>query len=144
MEKEPESTHLWKHRFIQNYKKGYPAPEVMKIEQQNFKFQPIYFDHDESEIKPAFFEYLNRMARVLDGIHDLRVEITGHTDAVGTDQYNIGLSERRAKAIKDYFKEQGIDPGKLEIDFKGKRQPIDTNKTKEGKQKNRRVHFKFI
>lgn len=144
MEKEPESTHLWKHRFIQSYKKGYPAPEVMKQEQQNFKFQPIYFDHDESEIKPEFFEYLNRMARVLDGIHDLRVEITGHTDAVGTDQYNIGLSERRAKSIQDYFKKQGIDPGKLEIDFKGKREPIDTNKTKEGKQRNRRVHFKFI
>ncbi|HZH86816.1 MAG TPA: OmpA family protein [Brumimicrobium sp.] len=144
MEKEPESTHLWKHRFIQSYKKGYPAPEVMKLEQQNFEFQPIYFEHDESEIKPEFFEYLNRMARVLDGIHDLRVEITGHTDAVGTDQYNIGLSERRAKSIQDYFKKQGIDPGKLEIDFKGKREPIDTNKTKEGKQRNRRVHFKFI
>jgi OOP family OmpA-OmpF porin len=84
------------------------------------------------------------MARVLDGIHDLRVEITGHTDAVGTDQYNIGLSERRAKAIKDYFKKQGIDPEKLEIDFKGKREPVESNKTKEGKQRNRRVHFKFI
>src|SRR5690554_6956027 len=75
------------------------------------------------------------MARVLDGIHDLRVEITGHTDAVGTDQYNIGLSERRAKAIQNYFKSRGIEPEKLEIDFKGKREPVDTNKTKEGKQR---------
>ncbi|HLV42131.1 MAG TPA: OmpA family protein [Brumimicrobium sp.] len=144
MNKEPESTHLWKHRFVQSYKKGYPAPEVMKMEQMNFKFQPIYFDHDESVIKPEFYEYLNRMARVLDGIHDLRVNITGHTDAVGTDQYNIGLSERRANAIREYFKQQGVDPEKLEIEFKGKREPIDTNKTKEGKQRNRRVHFKFI
>lgn len=144
MEKEPASTHLWKHRFVKAYKKGYPAPEIMKLEQQKFKFQPIFFDHDMSEIKPEFNEYLNRMARVLDGIHDLRVEITGHTDAVGTDQYNIGLSERRANAIKDYFKKQGIEPEKLEIDFKGKRQPIDTNKTREGKQRNRRVDFRFI
>ena len=144
METEPASTHLWKHRFVKAYNKGYPAPEIMKLEQQKFKFQPIFFDHDKSDIKPEFKEYLNSMARVLDGIHDLRVEITGHTDAVGTDQYNIGLSERRANAIKDYFKKQGIEPEKLEIDFKGKRQPIDTNKTKEGKQRNRRVHFKFI
>ncbi|PKR81641.1 hypothetical protein CW751_03705 [Brumimicrobium salinarum] len=143
-DKKPASTHLWKHRFIRNYQKGYPAPEIMKAEQMNFKFQPIYFDHDKSEIKPEFHEYLNRMARVLDGIHDLRVEIIGHTDAVGTDQYNIGLSERRAKAIRDYFKAQGIEPEKLEIDFKGKRQPIETNKTREGKQMNRRVVFKFI
>lgn len=144
VELEPQSTHLWKYRFVKSYKKDYPAPEIMKREQQNFKFQSIYFDHDKSEIKPEFYDYLNRMARVLDGIHDLRVEITGHTDAVGTDQYNIGLSERRANAIKDYFKSQGIEPEKLEIDFKGKRQPIDTNKTKEGKQRNRRVHFSFI
>lgn len=144
MEKEPESTHLWKHRFVKSYKKGYPAPEVMKGEQQNFKFQPIFFAHDKSEIKPEFYDYLNRMARVLDGIHDLRIEITGHTDAVGTDFYNIGLSERRAKAIRDFFKRHGIEPEKLEIDFKGKRQPVDTNKTKEGKRRNRRVDFKFI
>lgn len=143
-DKEPESTHLWKHRFVKAYNKGYAAPEVLKKEQQNFKFQPIYFDHDESEIKPEFYAYLNKMARVLDGIHDLRVEITGHTDAVGTDQYNIGLSERRAKAIQNYFKSRGIEPEKLEIDFKGKREPVDTNKTKEGKQRNRRVDFKFI
>lgn len=142
--KDPVATHLWQHRFVENYKKGYPAPEVLKEEQKNFKFQPIYFDHDKSEIRPEYFDYLNRMARVLDGIHDLRVEITGHTDAVGTDFYNIGLSERRAKSIRKYFKSKGIDPEKLEIDFKGKRQPIDTNKTSEGKQRNRRVIFKFI
>lgn len=143
-EKEPVLTHLWKHRFVRNYKKGYPAPEVLKKEQENFEFQTIYFDHDKSEIRSEFTDYLNRMARVLDAIHDLRVEITGHTDAVGTDQYNIGLSKRRAKAIRKYFKKRGIDPKKLEIDFKGKRQPVDTNKTKEGKQRNRRVHFQFI
>lgn len=144
IEKEPESTHLWKYSFVKSYNKGYPAPELMKKEQESFEFQPIYFDHDESVIKPEFYDYLNKMARVLDGIHDLRVEITGHTDAVGTDQYNIGLSERRAKAIRDYFKKRGIDAEKLEIDFKGKREPVDSNKTREGKQKNRRVHFKFI
>jgi len=138
------STHYWKQRFIRDYNKGYPAPEIREKEREDFEFEPIYFDHDKSEIRPEHYEYLNKMARILDGIHDLRVEVIGHTDAVGTDEYNIGLSKRRAKAIKDYFKSQGIEPDKLEIDFKGERQPVDSNNTPDGKQRNRRVDFKFI
>jgi OOP family OmpA-OmpF porin len=138
------STHYWKQRFVRDYNKGYPAPEIREKERDDFEFEPIYFDHDKSEIRPEHHEYLNKMARILDGIHDLRVEVIGHTDAVGTDEYNIELSKRRAKAIKDYFKFQGIEPDKLEIDFKGERQPVDSNNTPEGKQRNRRVDFKFI
>ena len=141
---QPESTHLWKEFFIRNYKKGYPAPEVMKEEQKNFKFQPIFFDFDESEIKPEYYDYLKRMARVLDGISDLRAKITGHTDFIGDDPYNMGLSERRADAIREFFKRYDVKPEKLEIEFKGEREPAATNKTPEGRQDNRRVEFKFI
>lgn len=143
-EKEPTSTHLWKGILSRDYKKGYPSPEIREKERDNFQFQPIYFDHDKSEIKPEFHEYLNRLARVLDGHSDLRMKVTGHTDAVGTDAYNIGLSERRAKAIIDYFLTQGIPADKLEFDFKGKRVPVASNNTSEGKQLNRRVDFEFI
>ncbi|MEX2485502.1 MAG: OmpA family protein, partial [Brumimicrobium sp.] len=128
-EEEFAATHYWKQLFVRDYKKGYAAPEIREEERKNFKFEPIYFDHDKSEIRPEHYEYLNKMAQILDGIHDLRVEVIGHTDAVGTDQYNIGLSKRRAKAIKEYFKSQGIESDKLEIDFKGERQPVDTNQT---------------
>jgi outer membrane protein OmpA-like peptidoglycan-associated protein len=143
-EKGVQGTHVWKKRFAENYKKGYPAPEILAKERENFEFEPIYFDHDKSEIRAEHFNYLNELARVLGGIHDLRVQVTGHTDAVGTDEYNIGLSERRAKAIKDYFKSRGIEPEKLEIDFKGESQPVDSNATSQGKQRNRRVDFAFI
>lgn len=143
-EKKRIGTHLWKKRFAEDYSKGYPAPKIMEEERKNFKFEPIYFDHDKSEVRPEHYDYLNRLARILGGIHDLRVEVIGHTDAVGTDQYNIELSKRRAKAIKDYFKSRGIEPEKLEIDFKGERQPADSNNTPEGKQRNRRVDFRFI
>ena len=139
-----KGTHLWFQRFLDHFEKGYPSPEILEKERKNFSFEPIYFDHDKSEIRPEHYEYLNKLARILGGIHDLRIEVIGHTDAVGTDHYNIGLSERRAKAIKDYFKQQGIEPEKLEIDFKGERQPADTNDTANGKQRNRRVDFKFI
>jgi outer membrane protein OmpA-like peptidoglycan-associated protein len=143
-EKEPTATHLWKALLARDYKKGYPSPEIRELERQNFNFQPIFFDHDKSEIKPEFYDYLNKIARVLDGHSDLRVRVTGHTDAVGTDAYNIGLSERRAKAIVEYFLTQGIKEDKLEFDFKGKRMPAATNETSEGKQRNRRVDFEFI
>ena len=144
MDKEPTATHYWRHQFAQNYQKGFPSPAYMLKEQQAFEFKPIYFDHDKSEIKAEFHEYLSKMARILEGIHDLRIKVTGHTDAVGTDEYNIGLSERRARAIKEFFLERGINEDKLEIDFKGKRMPVDTNLTPEGKQRNRRVDFQFI
>ena len=143
-EKEPTATHMWKAMLSRDYKKGYPSPEVRAKERANFEFQPIYFDHDQSEIKPEFYDYLNKIARVVDGHSDLRVKVTGHTDAVGSDAYNIGLSERRAKAIVDYFLSQGIKADKLEFDFKGKRMPAATNETPEGKQRNRRVDFEFI
>lgn len=143
-EKDPKATHYWKYQFAANYVKGYPAPEILEKEKENFEFKPIYFDHDKSEIKPEFHEYLNKMAWIIDAIHDLRIKVIGHTDAVGTDAYNIGLSERRAKSIKAYFLSRGIEEDKLEIDFKGERMPIDTNKTPEGKQRNRRVDFEFI
>ncbi len=143
-DKEPTLTHYWKYQFAISLSKGLPSPEILERERKNFEFSPIYFDHDKSEIKPEFYEYLNKLARILEGLHDLRLLVVGHTDAVGTDEYNIGLSERRAKAIKDYFLKQGIENEKLEIDFKGKRMPIDTNKTPEGKSRNRRVDFSFI
>jgi outer membrane protein OmpA-like peptidoglycan-associated protein len=144
LEEEPALSHYWKYNFVRNYNKGFPSPDVLARKQKNFKLHPIYFDHDRSEVKAEFHDYLNEMIEILEGIHDLRVKVIGHTDAVGTDQYNIGLSERRAKAIQDFFTSRGVSEDKLEIDFKGKREPIDTNKTSEGKQRNRRVDFEFI
>ncbi len=143
-EKEADATHYWKYQFVRLYKKGIPAPQILEKAKENFEFQPIYFDHDKSEVKPEFHEYLNEMALILEGIHDLRIKVTGHTDSDGTDEYNIGLSQRRAKAIKAYFLSRGVSEDKLEIDFKGERKPIDTNVTREGKQRNRRVDFEFI
>ena len=84
------------------------------------------------------------MARVVNGHSDLRIKIIGHTDADGSDIYNIDLSARRAKAIQEYFLKCGLESFKLVIDFKGEKMPIDNNQTSEGKQHNRRVDFQFI
>lgn len=143
-DKEADATHYWKYQFVRLYEKGIPAPQVLEKAKANFKFQPIYFDHDKSEIKPEFHEYLSEMALILEGIHDLRIKVTGHTDSNGTDAYNIALSQRRANAIKAFFLARGVSEDKLEIDFKGESKPVESNATKEGKQRNRRVDFEFI
>ena len=137
-------TKSWFSVFLEDYAAGYPAPHIRQEEMENFVFKPIYFDHDKAEIRKEYELYLKEMVRVVNGHHDIRISVTGHTDAVGTDVYNIGLSKRRAQSIKDYFVALGLAPDKLEVDFKGEKKPVADNLTKEGKQKNRRVDFAFI
>lgn len=138
------SSQEWFDFFIKDLQKGRKSPEMRDIERKNFKFRPIYFEYDKDELNPADFEYLQEMARIVDGHSDLRIKITGHTDSDGSDKYNDDLSKRRAKAIKDFFLKCDIEDFKLVIDYKGKRMPISDNNTAEGKHDNRRVDFKFI
>lgn len=84
------------------------------------------------------------MIRVVDGHTDLRIKVTGHTDADGSDEYNIELSKKRAQSLIDFFVANGLSKDRIEIDFKGEKAPIDSNDTPEGKQHNRRVDFSFI
>lgn len=135
---------VWFKRFIEDYKEGLNAPEIRKIERDNFVFEPIYFDYDKAEIRPEYYDFLNRLIKVVKGHSDLRVKVTGHTDSDGSDDYNIDLSKRRAQAIIDYFLAHGLSEDRLRFDFKGESSPVDTNKTDEGKQHNRRVDFEFI
>lgn len=140
----PTLGHAWRDRFLDDIKNKRKAPDLRELEMKNFKFQPVYFDHDRAEIKAEYYPYLREMIRVVNGHSDLRIEITGHTDAVGSVVYNADLSRRRAESIKSFFKENGFELKKLIIDFKGELEPIDSNETEEGKQRNRRVDFKFI
>ena len=70
---------------------------------------------------------------------DLNVVIEGHTDSVGTAAYNKKLSQRRAEAVKEYMVGNGIDANRLKAQSFGEDKPIASNKTKEGRQQNRRV-----
>jgi outer membrane protein OmpA-like peptidoglycan-associated protein len=140
----PTLSHSWFKPFLNDLKKGYNAPMIRDVERKNFQFQPIYFDHDKAEIKPEYIDFLIKMTRVVDGHTDLRIKVTGHTDADGSDAYNVELSKRRAQALIDFFVAHGLSKDRIEIDFKGESAPIDSNSTPEGKQHNRRVDFAFI
>lgn len=141
---ESPMSHSWYKNFQSDLKKGYAAPEIREKERKNFTFQPIYFDYDKADIRPEYFSFLKRMARVVDGHSDLRIKVTGHTDGDGSDAYNIELSRRRAESIVNHFVSLGLSKDRIVIDFKGEKEPVDNNNTPEGKQKNRRVDFTFI
>lgn len=138
------SSHIWFTNFQKDYKKGYNAPEIREKERKNFVFEPIYFDYDKAEVRPEYKEFLIKMIRVVDGHSDLRIKVTGNTDSDGSEAYNLELSKRRAQALIDFFVSNGLSKDRIEIDFKGETNPIDTNNTPEGKQRNRRVDFSFI
>jgi outer membrane protein OmpA-like peptidoglycan-associated protein len=71
----------------------------------------------------------------------LHIAIEGHTDSIGSDDYNQQLSERRAQAVRDYFVQQGINSSAVEARGYGKTEPIASNDTTEGRQQNRRVEL---
>ena len=137
-------SHQWLRDLKNDLKMGYLAPKIRAYERDNFKFEPIYFDYDQSIIKSDYHLFLNKLIRVINGHSDLRIKVTGHTDSDGSDEYNIALSKRRSEAIIQYFQMNGLDRDKVKIDFKGEKEPVESNQTKQGKQKNRRVDFSFI
>jgi outer membrane protein OmpA-like peptidoglycan-associated protein len=134
----------WLQRFEQELKDGVSAPNIRKQELQLFEFQPIYFDYDKALIRPEYESYLKELIRMVKSHSDLRIQITGHTDADGSDVYNLDLSARRAKALLNFFEQHGLPKDRVEIQFKGEAEPADNNDNEKGKQKNRRVDFRFI
>ena len=100
----------------------------------------IHFDFDKSAIKPAFKKTIADFAALLVKNPDAKVVIDGYTDYIGTDKYNIGLSDRRAKSFKKVLvKKYGIDASRIRIKGFGKTDPIAPNKTSKGRYENRRA-----
>ena len=105
------------------------------------ELQGVHFDFDKSTLRPEAKVILNQAASLLEQHERVVVEVAGHTDSVGSDQYNQGLSERRANAVRDYLVEQGIRASRLTAVGHGESRPVATNDTAEGRQENRRVEL---
>ena len=101
----------------------------------------VLFKTGSFELLPGARERLAKVSGILLAYPTLHVQIEGHTDSVGSDDYNQQLSERRAGAVKDYFVQQSISANSIEARGFGKTQPIATNDTPEGRQQNRRVEL---
>ena len=101
------------------------------------------FDFDKSVLKPAGKQSIDDAVAKMQRVDIEMVIATGHTDSIGTDAYNQKLSERRAKSVKEYMVAKGVPAAKITMLGKGETQPVATNKTKEGRAKNRRVDIEF-
>lgn len=104
----------------------------------------IFFDFDKTVLKTGSYPELNRIYELIAEGKIQKIEISGHTDALGNDDYNQKLSEKRAKSVFNYFKQKGISADKMQVIGSGESQPVATNETEEGRSKNRRVEFKII
>jgi outer membrane protein OmpA-like peptidoglycan-associated protein len=99
----------------------------------------VLFENARYALRPAARESLAKVAGILLAYPDLRLEVDGHTDSVGSDAYNQDLSEKRAGAVRDYLVQQGIPVSTVTTVGFGKTQPIASNTTAAGRQQNRRV-----
>jgi outer membrane protein OmpA-like peptidoglycan-associated protein len=104
----------------------------------------IFFDFDKSTLKEESFPELNRIVKLMNERPMMQVEIAGHTDPVGTADYNLELSERRANSVGMYLVGKGITKERIAVMFFGETKLIDLTNTKAGNAKNRRVEFKII
>lgn len=104
----------------------------------------IFFDFDQVTLKPESFPELNRIVELMNTRQTMQVEIIGHADATGTEQYNLGLSKRRAQAVQKYLVGKSVSESRIAIAFFGEGKPVETNATKEGRRRNRRVEFRII
>jgi len=101
----------------------------------------VLFRSGSFDLLPGARERLAKVSGIVLAYPTLHVAIEGHTDSIGSDDYNQQLSERRAQAVRDYFVQQGINSAAVEARGYGKTEPIATNDTSEGRQQNRRVEL---
>ena len=101
----------------------------------------IYFAFDKSEFNPETIseKYVNESNKYLGLNQQAKLSITGHTDAVGSDEYNQALGFRRAQSVQRYFESKGITANKIIIESKGEKDPADNNGTASGRAINRRT-----
>jgi outer membrane protein OmpA-like peptidoglycan-associated protein len=122
--------------------KDVPLRPIMTGEKTILK--NVFFESDSYELKPESRYELDKVLRFLKTNPELFVEISGHTDSIGTAQYNYILSENRAKSVVDYLTSRGISEVRLDYRGYGCDQPIDVNDTEEGRANNRRTELRII
>jgi len=130
----------------QEIKNEVPNATVERYEEGiNIKFDAgVLFGFDKSDLSAVAQDNIKNLATVLNKYPDTYVRVEGHTDAKGTDEYNMALSQRRVNSVTAFLIKQGIAANRIQGFAYGKTQPIATNDTEEGRAKNRRVEFSIF
>ncbi len=101
----------------------------------------ILFDFNKYDVKDGIKPSLATLAKALGENKDIHIKIDGYTDFIGTEAYNLDLSVKRARAIKDFLISKGAIGSNISIEGYGEQNPADTNQTAAGRSRNRRVEF---
>jgi outer membrane protein OmpA-like peptidoglycan-associated protein len=120
----------------------YPIKKLVE-EKILLRVNNIFFDFDKSTLRPESYHELKRWVDVFKENRELNAEIHGHTCWIGTEEYNQGLSERRATAVIDYLVSQGVARSRLTMIGFGETRPAASNETRKGREMNRRVEVLF-
>ncbi|NGY03471.1 OmpA family protein [Solimonas terrae] len=112
--------------------------------EQNFILRGVKFEFDSDRLTPEAQRILDQVAITLQSYPKVQVEVEGHTDNIGSDAYNLGLSERRAIAVKKYLSDAAVSAARMTPVGYGETRPIDTNETDAGRENNRRVELHVV
>ena len=121
-----------------------PAPAPVPTSEKVSYSADAFFDFDKAVLKPAGKASLDDLVTKLKDINLEVIIAVGHTDSVGTDEYNQKLSVRRAEAVKAYLQSKGVESNRVYTEGKGEKQPVADNKTAAGRAKNRRVEIEVV
>ena len=121
-----------------------PAAKPKPVAEKVTLAADVLFDFDKAILKNEGKNKLDDLATKVKAINLEVVIAIGHTDSIGSDAYNQKLSVRRAESVKAYMVSKGVEPNRVYTEGKGEKQPVASNKTKDGRAKNRRVEIEVI
>jgi len=113
-----------------------PAPAPLEL-----VLEGVNFDFDQANLRMADIPVIDRNAAELDKFGNVNIEVAGHTDSMGSDEYNLNLAQRRADTVRNYLISKGIAADRLSAKAYGESQPVADNATAEGRFENRRVEL---
>jgi outer membrane protein OmpA-like peptidoglycan-associated protein len=135
----------------EDYKELIKLIELEKIKVgERIILKNIFFEFDKADLLPESKMELDRLVELLNRYPAMKIEISGHTDSKGNDEYNLKLSQARAQAVVDYLISKGISKDRLQAKGYGETKPIAPNQNpdgsdnEEGRQLNRRTEFKIL
>ena len=138
------------HRFLPAPSAPPPAPVVAQAPppppppmKKKIVLRGVNFDFDKSNIRADAAPVLDEAVRTLKEATSITIAVEGHTDSRGSDEYNQGLSERRANAVRDYLASHGISKSRMTAEGFGESRPVASNDTDEGRAQNRRVELRI-
>ncbi|MBF0605959.1 MAG: OmpA family protein [Candidatus Magnetobacterium sp. LHC-1] len=122
-----------------------PTPKKVECDKEIAVIKIVNFDFDKYSIKMAYKKELHMAAEIIKKYPKAVINVDGHTCSIGTDKYNMGLSTRRANAVKEFLiKHGGVDASKIAIHGYGESRPAFPNTTKDGRKKNRRAEIHIM